>query len=161
MKLAIGVGLVATIKEIAMNTTQYRNLERVLANLTNLSVSDSVDGIAQIRAYRHGGLPTVESKPFDNAAVGLNTILDMSHGHWVYTLFQNKNNLVQLRGGASDGIRHLSLRFSNRFQNHYVNCDVSECCKRVQDMASSKWFAELESMIEEFNNTGFKYTHTR
>ena len=144
-----------------MNTTQYRNLERIIAGLSLLRIGDLEDGTTVLGRFNLNTQTTIIGKPFSCPSIGLNTILDQSGSHWVYPLFRNKNNLIQLRGGAAEGVRHLSLRVAKLQNGQYRNCDISDLSVQAQRLCTSKWFAELERMVEAYNAAGFKYTQIR
>ena len=144
-----------------MNTTQYRNLERVIASQSLLRIGDLEDGTTVLGKFNLNTQTTIIGKPFSCPSIGLNTILDQSGGHWVYSLFRNKTNLIQLHGGAADGVRNLRIRVAKLQNGQYRNCDISELCVQAQKMYASKWFAELERMVEAYNAAGFKYTQIR
>ena len=143
-----------------MNTTQYRNLERIIASLSLLRIVDLVDGTTVLVRFNHTQTIII-GKPFSCPSIGLNTILDHSGGHWVYPLFRNKNNLIQLRGGAAEGVRNLRIRVAKLQDGLYRNCGISELSVQAQRVYASKWFAELERMVEAYNAAGFKHTQTR
>ena len=144
-----------------MNTTQYRNLERIIASLSLLRIGDLEDGTTVLGKYNLITQTTIIGKPFSCPIIGLNMILDQSNGHWVYSLFKNKNNLIQLRGGAAEGVRNISIHVAKLQNGQYRNCDISELCVQAQRVCASKWFAELERMVEAYNAAGFKYTQIR
>jgi hypothetical protein len=147
-----------------MNVTQYRNLERVITTVSLLRIGDLEDGATILARVNLGGLSThasVVGNPFSCPSIGLNTILDQSDGHWVYSLFRNKNNLIQLRGGAAEGVRNLRIRVAKLQDGLYRNCDISDLSVQAQRVYASKWFAELERMVDAYNAAGFKHTQIR
>ena len=144
-----------------MNITQYRNLERIIASLSLLRIGDLEDGTTVLGEFNLNTQTTIIGKPFSCPSIGLNTILDQSGGHWVYSLFRNKNNLIQLRGGAAEGVRNLHIRVAKLQDGLYRNCGISELSVQAQRVYASKWFAELERMVDAYNAAGFKHTQIR
>lgn len=126
-----------------------------------MRIGDLDDGTTVLGKFNLNTQTTIIDKPFSCPSIGLNTILDQSGGHWVYPLFRNKNNLIQLRGGAEEGVRRLSIRVAKLQNGQYRNCDISELSVQAKRVCASKWFAELERMVEAYNAAGFKHTQIR